>query len=221
MAAVEFSPHEYFTRIFRYWWVVLLTTIIGGAAGFTFYQLHPPIYEATATYFVTLDLTRFPIRGVREDAIQYNEDMALNTTEGALLSMTVLNDVIQQANDRGIKLNEQDLRDNYTIERRQDVWELRYRSPIATTAREVTNLWAQRGYQEMLSWQATGLSPAYVIFQPPTLARLPQQPVAYGRNNIVLAGALIGFVIGIVISGLVSRPTGRQSPEATPLEDLG
>ncbi len=220
MTSAEFSPYEYFTRVFRYWWVVLLVTIIGGGAGFAFYQLHPPVYEATTTYFVTLDLTRFPIQGVREDAIQYNEDMALNTTEGALLTTTVLNDVIKQANDRGISLTEQNLRDNYTIERRQDVWYLRYRSAIPVNAQTVANLWAASGYQEMLAWQASGLAPAYVIFQPPTLALLPSLPVAYGRSNTVLAGALIGFVIGIGISGLVSRPTSKPLTEAQPPEGM-
>ena len=70
------------------------------------------MYEATATYFVTLDLNRFPILGVREDLIQYNEDMALNTTEGALVSTEVLNDVIAQAQELGQSLSVKDLLDN-------------------------------------------------------------------------------------------------------------
>jgi hypothetical protein len=57
----------------------------------------------------------------------------------------------------------------------------------------------------MLSWQASGKAPDYVVFQPPTQALLPQQPVLYGRNNLVLAGALIGFIAGIIISILISR----------------
>ena len=96
MTSNEFSPHEYFSRVMNLWWLVLLATFLGGAFGFIFFHLHPPVYEATATYFVTLDLNRFPIQGVREDLIQYNEDMALNTTEGALLSTEVLNNVIIQ-----------------------------------------------------------------------------------------------------------------------------
>jgi hypothetical protein len=202
----EFSPHEYFSRVISYWWVVLFTTILGGTFGFILYHVHAPVYEATATYFVTLDLTQFPIQGVREDLIQYNEDMALNTTEGALLSTELLQRVVSQAKMAGYSVTVKDLLNNYTIERKHDIWELRYRSHDPIEAQAIVDLWAQSGYQEMLSWQASGLSPSYVIFQPPTLAQLPQQPVLYGRNNLVLAGALIGFIIGIVISIIISRP---------------
>lgn len=202
----EFSAYDYFSRVLSYWWVVLLATIIGGAFGYAFFMLHPPVYEATATYFVTLDLNQFPTIGVRQDLIQYNEDMALNTTEGALLSSEVLNQVVSQAQDQGINLTLPDLLNNYTIERKHDIWQLRYRNQSPSQAQLVVMIWSQLGYQEMLSWQASGKAPEYVIFQPPSQVILPQQPVVYGRNNLVLAGAIIGFVIGIIISILISRP---------------
>lgn len=205
MTSNEFSPYKYFIHVLNLWWLVLLATILGGTLGFIFYQLHSPVYEATATYFVTIDLTRFPIQGVREDLIQYNEDMALNTTEGALLSTEVLNNVIMQAKTLGKSLTTKDLIQNSTIERKHDIWELRYRSQDPLDAQAIVNTWAQIGYQAMLSWQASGTAPDYVIFQPPTQALIPQQPVLYGRSNLMLAGALIGFIAGIIISTRLSR----------------
>ncbi len=214
MYSSEFSPSEYFARVISYWWVVLLATILGATFGFIFYHIHPPVYEATATYFVTLDLTRFPTLGVRDDLIQYNEDMALNTTQGALLSTDVLNSIVGQAPSLGQSLTVRDLLDNSTIERKHDIWELRYRSEDPDTAQAIVNAWAQTGYQAMLSWQASGKAPDYVVFQPPSLATLPQQPVLYGLNKLVLAGALIGFICGIIISMLVSHaiPKPHLSP---------
>jgi uncharacterized protein involved in exopolysaccharide biosynthesis len=205
MTSNEFSPYEYFSRVMSFWWLVLLLTILGGTLGFVFFHLHPPVYEATSTFFVTLDLNRFPTLGVREDLIQYNEDMALGTTEGALLSTEVLNNVIIQLKNLGISLTVKDLLQNSTIERKHDIWELRYRSQDPSVAQAIVNTWAQIGYQAMLSWQASGKSPDYVIFQSPTLALIPQQPVLYGRNNLILAGALIGFIAGIIISTLIRR----------------
>jgi hypothetical protein len=202
----EFSPYEYFSRVISYWWVVLLGTLIGGAFGIIFFMLHPPVYEATATYFVTLDMNRFPTLGVRQDLIQYNEDMALNTTEGALLASEVLNQVVSRAQDQGINITLPELLDNYTIERRQDLWELRYRSQSPSQAQDIVTIWSQLGYEEMLSWQETGKAPDYVIFQKPSQVLLPQQPVVYGRNNLVLAGALIGFVVGVAFSVYIGRP---------------
>jgi Chain length determinant protein len=210
MSSKEFSPYEYFSRVLSNWWIVLTGAIIGGALGFLFFAFHPPVYEATATYFVTLDLNRFPKLGVRQDLIQYNEDMALNTTEGALLSSQVLNQVVSQAQSQGIDLSVKDLLDNYTIERKHDIWELRYRSLSPAKAQAVVKIWSQLGYDEMLSWQASGKAPDYVIFQSPSQVLLPQQPVVYGRNNLVLAGALIGFVIGIIVSILINRPKNPQ-----------
>jgi uncharacterized protein involved in exopolysaccharide biosynthesis len=212
MASTEFSPSEYFSRVISYWWVVMLATILGGVFGSIYYHLHPPVYEATATYFVTIDLNRFPTLGVREDLIQYNEDMALSTTEGALLSTEVLNSVVVQAQGLGKSLTVKDLLDSSTIERKHDIWELRYRSQDPATAQAIVNAWAQTGYQTMLSWQASGKAPDYVVFQPPTLATLPDLPVLYGRNNLVLAGALIGFICGIIISIILSHALKKPHP---------
>jgi uncharacterized protein involved in exopolysaccharide biosynthesis len=205
MSTSEFSPLVYLHRILNLWWLVFISIVLGGTLGFIFFQLHHPVYEATATYFVTIDLTRFPIQGVREDLIQYNEDMAVNTTQGALLSTQVLDDVINQLKQQGLSLSREVLLQNVTIERKHDIWELRYRSQVPADAQKIVNLWAQIGYQAMLSWQASGLAPDYVIFQPPSTAIIPQLPVLYGRNNLILAGALIGLIIGIVLSTSISR----------------
>ena len=93
----------------------------------------------------------------------------------------------------------------YTIERKQDVWELRYRNTDPQVAQEVVGGWAEIGYQTMLSWQETGKIPDYVIFQPPATGLLPQAPVVYDRNKVILAGALIGFIVGIIVTNLISR----------------
>jgi uncharacterized protein involved in exopolysaccharide biosynthesis len=209
MISNEFSPHEYFSRVINFWWLVLLTIFLGGAVGFIFFHLHPPVYEATATYFVTLDLNRFPIQGVREDLIQYNEDMALGTTEGALLSTEVVNNVLIKVKNLGQSLSVNDLLNNSTVERKHDIWELRYRSQDPSVAQSIVNTWAQIGYQAMVSWQASGKAPDYVIFQSPTLAVIPQKPVLYGRSNLMLAGALIGLIVGIIISNMLSPASKR------------
>jgi hypothetical protein len=216
MTSNEFSPYLYFNRSLKLWWLIFIATIIGGGLGFGFYHLHSPVYEATATYLVTIDLSHFPIQGTDGDLIQYNEDMAVNTTEGALLSDKVLNGLINQLKSSGISLTMQELLKNYTIERKQDIWELRYRNVVPSNAQTIVNTWTQIGYQAMLDWKDSGLSPNYVIFHSPTLATLPTQPVMYGRNNLVLAGALIGFIIGIVLSNRVSNTQSKALPGEQP-----
>ncbi len=211
MTSDELSPYDYINRTLNLWWLVFVATLLGGALGFVFFHLHPPVYEATATYFVTIDLTLFPLQGVKEDLIQYNEDMALSITEGALLSPAVLKDLLDQLKVDGISLTTRELLQNYTVERKHDVWELRYRSRVPVDAQKVVNTWAQIGYQAMLSWQSTGKAPMYVIFQPPSSVTLPTQPVFYGRSNLMLAGALIGLIFGIIISNRISRSPLKSS----------
>jgi uncharacterized protein involved in exopolysaccharide biosynthesis len=211
MSNTEFTSYDYFNRTIGLWWLVALATILGGAIGYLFSRLNPPLYEANATYIVTIDLSRFPLAGVKDEFLQYNEDLALNSTEDVLLSAEVRDKLITQMQDLGIDLTPYELQKNYTIERKQDVWELRYRNTDPQLAQEVVDRWAEIGYQTMLSWQEAGTIPDYVIFQPPTTGVLPQEPVVYDRNKVVLAGALIGFIVGIILTNLISRSPKNQT----------
>lgn len=205
MSSDEFSLHASFTRTVKLWWFIALATFMGGTLGYFFYHLNHPIYEATATFFVTLDQENVPIQGMREDLVQYNEDLALSTTEGALLSTATRNDLLEELKNRDILIEPHDLLENHTIERKHETWELRYRHTDPQVAMTVVNTWAEIGYQEMLSWQASGKSPRFVIFQPPVEALLPQQPVLYDRNRVMLAGAAIGFIVAVLAVGVIDR----------------
>ena len=213
MTPTEFSPYEYFNRVIGFWWLVALATFLGGAFGYIFYHIQHPEYEATATYIVTIDLNRFPFQDVREDLIQYNEDMAVNSTQNVLLSREVLEKVITELNTMGISLTQNDLSNNSTIERKQDVWELRYRSQNPLVAQDIVDTWSKIGYEAMLSWQEAGKTPNYVIIQSPTLAEVPNEPVIYDRNKVILAGAVIGFIIGILVTSLISHPLKKPIQE--------
>ena len=49
-----------------------------------------------------------------------------------------------------------------------------------------------------------GISPA-IIFDLPEAASLPTNPVAFGRNLLVFGGALIGFILGILLTNLLAN----------------
>ena len=112
MSSNEFTPYEYFDRAISLWWLVALATILGGAIGYLFYKLNPPLYEANATYIVTIDLSRFPLQGVKDEFLQYNEDLALNSTEDVLLSAEVRDKLITQMQNLGIMLSPYELQKN-------------------------------------------------------------------------------------------------------------
>jgi hypothetical protein len=209
----EYSPYEHFSKLIGFWWLVALATFLGGVCGFIFYQLQPPEYEATATYIVTIDLNRFPFQGVREDLVQYNEDMAVNSTQNALLSRDVQTQLIAELKQKGISMTQNELLKNYTIERKQDVWELRFRSEEPNIAQDIVDTWANFGYEAMLSWQKSGKAPVYVTFNPPTLSVAPVEPVVYDRNKTILAGAMIGFIVGVITASLLDRSPKKSFQE--------
>jgi hypothetical protein len=64
-------------------------------------------------------------------------------------------------------------------------------------------VWAELGYDALVSAQQAGNIPDYVLFESPSLANLPTAPVRLGTIQLVLAGALIGFILGIMLVELV------------------
>jgi hypothetical protein len=196
----EFTPLDEFSRLFRFWWLIAFSVVVGGLVAFGFHRANPPLYEATATIMATIDLEIFPFKNVREDLIQYNEDMALGAIEGALRSTEVTQALFTAAQAQAISLDAVVLTRSGTIERKHAIWEVRFRSPDPTSAQTVANLWMQIGYEAMQSWQSDGRIAPFIILEPPTPAALPIEPVAYQLNNVLLAGSMSGLVVGILIT---------------------
>jgi uncharacterized protein involved in exopolysaccharide biosynthesis len=212
----EFSPLDEFSHLFRTWWLIALFMLLGGLAAYLFHITNPPLYEATATIMATIDLEVFPFEGVREDLIQYNEDLALGAIEGTLRSLEVTQALFTAAQSYGIPLDTLTLAKASTIERKHAIWELRYRSSDPATAQTVVNLWMEIGYQTMQTWQSDGRIAAFVILEDPTPAYLPAEPVAYQLSNLLLAGSAAGFLLGVLITVLVFR---TEPTSASPQHD--
>jgi len=210
----EFSPLDEFYRLFRYWWLIAICMLLGGIAAYGFHMSKPPLYEATTTLMATIDTQTFPFHNVREDLIQYNEDMALGTVEGALRSPVVTQALFEAAQLQGISLDANLLAQHSTIERKHAIWEVRYRDPDPSTAQTVVNLWMEIGFQAMQSWHADGRMPAYVLLDQPTPAYQPTKPIAYQLSNLLLAGCAAGFILGVMLTALVARPKSKPADAA-------
>ena len=191
----EFDPIEHFQDYLRHWWLILAAALLGGLAGFLFSRMHPPLYEAAATFMVQVDITQL---SETENDLYY-VDMGLASVEGALMSNEVLDRVSQEIVILGQPASGWELLPNTTIERRHAYWDLRLRHPDPAFVQRLVNLWAEAGYQAMLARQAQGLAPAYVIYSPPALAPQPTQPVYFNTNRLLLAGSLAGWLIAILL----------------------
>jgi len=195
----ELIPIEHFYRLVRFWWLIMLTGLIGGGVGAMIQYSQTPIYESKSIFYVTIDLMTLQSLNLRADQYQYNEDLALNVTYVILLSPELISKVVGECSLQGISISEGELINNNTVERKHAFWELRFRHPDPQVSHDVTNLWAEKAYETMLNWSRAEKAPRYVIFTPPTLASMPMESVNYGLNRLMLAGFLIGLMAGILI----------------------
>ncbi len=202
----EFTPLDEFSRLFHYWWLIALCMLLGGVVAFLFHKVNPPLYEATATIMATIDQENFPFQNVREDLIQYNEDMALSVVEIVLQSPDVKQSLFSAAQSQSISLDSASLAKASTLERKQAIWEIRFRDSDPAMAQNIVDLWTEIGYQAMQIWQSDGRIASFVIIEPPSPALLPDTPIAYGLNKLLLAGSLAGLIIGILISAPLGKP---------------
>lgn len=198
----EINPGDQVGRLLRSWWVIVLSMVIFGAAGYLFHMLRAPLYEATVTYNVWLD---FNYLKTDREFTEYDEDLSINAVGNSYLAPAVIDQVTNEALKQGWIKNANEILLNYRIERKHAGWELRYQDTNPQIAMDVVNYWAKAGYQFLTGLENSVTIPAYVRFSEPTLAVLPANPIRFGRNNLILAGALFGLVIGVFLSAWLSR----------------
>jgi hypothetical protein len=203
----EFVPILHFNLIVRIWWVVVLATFIGGVFGTLVYRIRSPLYEATATFYVTIDYDK--VAG--GPLSQYDEDLALSIMQQVLYySPEVQAEIAQSPAFKAAGLTDESWSDSIILEREHAFWKIRVRNHSPEAAEALVNLWAELGYQNLVSLKEQGKIPDYIVLEPPVLADLPQKPTAYGLNQLILAGSLIGFVIGVLLSDGLAKRTNRS-----------
>jgi tyrosine-protein kinase len=191
----ELVPLDHFYLFIRYWWLVVIATLIGGAAGFFFNKMHPPQYEAVASFYINVDLSKV----IEPPLPLYDEDLAIAMIQGALLHPQVVDGLVQELKKSNPQLDVEKLLANYALERKNAIWELRYRDPDPLMAQKIVNLWAEKGYQEYLAQKNDGTIPAYVISTEPLLSGTPEKPIVYPPNQLILAGSALGFLISLLV----------------------
>jgi uncharacterized protein involved in exopolysaccharide biosynthesis len=200
----EFIPLDHFYRIVRLWWLIVVTMLAGSLAGYLFHRLRPPLYEVTATYLVQVDLNKMPVLDIPLDQFQYTLDLAVTTTESVIKSPILLELVVAEAARQGIQTDVVALLKNSTVERRLDFWYLHYRHPDPQIAQATLEIWAGMAYQSMLDLQGIGNIVNYVIFGAPEFQPTPSEPVVYQRNQLMLAGLLLGAVAGFFLADVLA-----------------
>ena len=203
----EFVLLTYFRRLISLWWVAVITTLLGVITGIIFTTNNPPVYEGTAIFPVNLDMEK----GQKILLTEYDKDLALSNVLNGILYPEVTEAVVSKANELGIPLTMEYLKYHHAIERRFESWEVRFRSPDPHTAKIVTNLWAELAFERIIHLQTDGSIPAYVLFTPPILSEIPEEPVRYPRTHPIVAGVILGLVLGILLIEMTAKLKTQKS----------
>jgi uncharacterized protein involved in exopolysaccharide biosynthesis len=234
---------DFYVRTLRRWWLVTVLCILGGLAGWLFSLFQSPIYEAKASFAISVDSTH--LVGLQK----YQEDELIGYTTTFIESTAVRTATVDKAQAEGITLDLADFTSRATMERQLYRVVLRVRHTDPQVAARLANLWAKtadeylsmaapqaelveatRQHLEVLQNCATqstqdtcgfasleslnmeidrirqqyaaekkagqGISP-WVVIRLTEIAQVPSAPVRFEQGGLVLAGALVGFLLAV------------------------
>lgn len=262
----EFSPSEILERTLHFWWILVVLAVMGGGAGWIFSKLNPPVYEATATFDVSLDEQQLVKDGlITPDKLPLDfssQNDYLSPLVDMFSAPNLQTRFIMDIQSQGINIKTKDFTSAvYNLDRRGFTWFITVRSTNPATATKLANIWlidtnsflleakahtAQSlslGYQrdsvqkcffeldftkanqcagttfknaadlnaylqnmqEQISAEqqaGKGIYPA-VGFVVASLAVSPSSPILYSRSLVILAGCLLGLLVGVLVVSLL------------------
>ncbi len=222
--ACDYAPIAMLQVALRRWWLVSLLTILGAGAGWLFYRIQPPVYEANASILTNVD---FSSTGM---LTQFEEDAMMDAVGGVLQSNEVIQQVLAKAGRQNIPLDIATFKKTTFIERRLGTWELRVRSTSPRTAQQIANIWMQEGYavlkdayqhataarvtQDHLSALEACLQHAAVSEADSTFcsgAKLPDIQAELKQSSATLANDQLASR-GIIVGALLGQPQEAALP---------
>ena len=197
-----FDPIKTYKYLLQRWWVIVIAAFIGGLFAYGFSFIKPEKYQAEAIFNASIDFTEVNfenLQGAGGEPLtftQYDEDLALQVVQRMLLRTK--NAAFQYAQSLDPSLDVITFNENQQIRRYHAIWYLRYRHQDSQTAQAIVNYWAEKGWEALQAAQQNGQAEEFVILDLVSKADLPQAPLYYNRNTLIIAGTTIGFLTGIL-----------------------
>jgi uncharacterized protein involved in exopolysaccharide biosynthesis len=141
-------PLDFLQIALRRWWVIILAMCLGGLLGMGLHLLILPVYQAQSVISAGVDFVK---TGRLTDV---EEDYMIKKVGDLIKSDIVIDQVITEANDRGIQITRQDFDNMHYLQRSFNDWLLVVRSRDANQAASLSSLWADTAWSELS--QATG-----------------------------------------------------------------
>lgn len=193
--------HKSITNLLNNWWKITLFAMIFGLLGLGLSYIQAPKYEAEAIFSATIDYRDINFENLVDERqqplefTQYEVDLALSAVQRSLLKTQDEALVYAQTLDQTLTADQ--FESDSLIERMHDRWYLRFRHEDPEVARKVVNTWVDLSLEQLAQDQADELVEPYVINDLIAEAELPSKPDYQNRNYLILAGIVIGFVVGV------------------------
>ena len=129
-------PLDMLQLITKRWWITALSMVMGGLCALLVTRFIPPVYEASASFSVTIDYTR---TGALSDV---QEDQAMRGIGYVITSDEVIESVINEVKLHQSEYSITQFGKDSSLDREEFQWTLRYRSSNPALAEKVAIIWA-------------------------------------------------------------------------------
>jgi len=199
----DFDLLKTLNNLLRKWWLILSLAVLAGLVGLGISYLLPPMYQAEAVFHASIDFTEINFENLVDsddktyEFTQYDEDLAVQVVQRMLFEKMDAAYNFALTLDSG--LDRTRFKRDSQIQRYHAQWYLRYRHEDPAVAQSIVNYWAEEGEKALQDAQDSGEAEAFVIVDLVSKACLPETPQYRHRNTLVLAGTVIGLLIGIIL----------------------
>jgi hypothetical protein len=210
MSEREFTPLDALGNAVKYWWLVVLLALWGGAVGWLTHRTRPPVYEAQVVFYAAIDFAQFP---ATVELTEGDQDEILWGAAAVAISTQVAEQVVSGAQVQGITIDAPTLYHQLTLERKQANWILTIRDSDPQTAAVLANLWGENAFTaltdahrhalEAQMLQAS-LEALYGCLQPPADSGLAQS-LCEGRPLADIQADIEGTVERLETARLASQ----------------
>ena len=147
IAMKDFSPLQALERAFRTWWLWVLLAFLGGLLGLLTSHLLPPLYEAHAEFYVSLDEAQLADELRTEELTLLMKEDVLGPVEETFFSENVLSSVDAAAQAQQIDIDIETIRKDFSLYRVHTTWFLVVQNNDPQSSVELANLWAESADQ--------------------------------------------------------------------------
>ncbi len=141
-------PSEIIKRVIRWWWLVLMIMIAGGAVGILAVKLQKPVYESQASITTSID---FAYAGRIDEA---QEDALISVVGDEIGSTLVMDAVKEKAAALGITVTDETIKERFSKARQGYRWELTVRGNDPQTTQALTQIWVDAADEALIKFNA-------------------------------------------------------------------